>query len=169
MLFTTLQFQVIGYFIVVTPLLVTAFATTAAFALVFVALGPWPSLLCTVEITALSVITLPVNIYTHLLVTYRTVMLRPTLKLINVILCPVLLLTPVATFLFCLVQFGGLYLARSFVGFPILPWKEVLKKNEEERCKKIELMRCLNISFLVRRSVLVRALEIFYEKPKQFR
>ena len=157
-----MQLQVLGYFIVVTPLLVTALATYAPFALAFVALGPLPSLLCIVEITTLSVITLPVNIYTHLLVTYRTVMLRPTLKLINVILCPVLLLTPVATFLFCLVRFGGLYLAWSFMGFPILPWKDVLKKNEEERCSGGD-------NCLVRRSVLVRALEIFYEKPKQFR
>ena len=158
--------QVLGYFIVVTPLLVTALATTATFPLVFVALGPWPSLLCTVEITALSVITLPVNVYTHLLVTYRTVMLKPTLKLINVVLCPVLLLTPVATFLFCLVRFGALYLARSVMGFPIQPWKEVLKRNQEERCKK---MGCLNLNIMVRRSVLVRALEILYDKPKQFR
>ena len=139
-----MQLQVLGYFVVVTPLLVTALATTATFALAFVALGSLPSLLCIMVITALSVITLPVNIYTHLLVTYKTVMLRPTLKLINVILCPVLLLTPVVTFLFCLVKFGGLYLAWSFIGFIILPWKDVLKKA-------------------------VRALEIFYEKPKQFR
>lgn len=100
---------------------------------------------------------------------YRTVMLKPTLKLINVVLCPVLLLAPVATLLFCLIRFGALYLAKSVTGFPIQPWKEALKKNDEERCKKIELSRCLNLNIMVRRSVLVRALEVLYDRPKQFR
>merc|ERR1711971_1149661 len=77
--------------------------------LIFLLLGFWPALIVSFTVTGISVVRVPWNIVYHCLVTYRTVMLRRSLKLWSI---------PMAA-------------ALAFAGYPHKPWlktKPLIKK-----------------------------------------
>eukprot|EP00092_Neocalanus_flemingeri_P014434 GFUD01015573.1.p1 GENE.GFUD01015573.1~~GFUD01015573.1.p1 ORF type:complete len:737 (+),score=107.38 GFUD01015573.1:170-2380(+) len=92
----------------------------------FFLLGVWPSLIVTLGTTGITIIRLPMNIYYHCLVTYRTVMLRRNIKLLSFILIPIVhLLIPPVTFIIALFFHVPWFSAISFAGFPLKPWKKI--------------------------------------------
>ena len=96
------------------------------FALLFVCIGVWPALLTSLGIAGITIIRLPWMIYSHCLVTYRTAMLRPHVKLISFLLMPLVhLLIPPATFLRCLLLHLVWFSSVSFVGYPLRPWRKI--------------------------------------------
>ena len=111
-------------------------------ALFFVCIGVWPALATSVGITSVTLFRLPWMIYSHCLVTYRTVMLRANVKLISFLLIPLVhLLIPPATFLGSLLVHLAWFSSISFVGFPFKPWHkipDVLKKFWEKYVTDME-------------------------------
>ena len=101
-------------------------------ALLFVGIGAWPAFLTSFGITGVAIFRLPWMIYSHCLVTYRTVMLRANVKLISFLIIPIVhLLLPTAIFLGSLLVHLAWFSSISFVGFPFKPWQkipEVMKK-----------------------------------------
>ena len=130
-----------GFSIVLVPLIVAFFATFLAvllaevivFAIVgfiigsiFVLIGVWPAFIVSVGVTGITIIRLPLNIYYHCLITYRTVMLRQNVKLLSFILLPIIhILIPPVVFLLSLVCFIPWFAAIAFFGFPLKPWKKI--------------------------------------------
>ena len=111
-------------------------------ALLFVCIGAWPALVTSVGITSVTLFRLPWMIYSHCLVTYRTVMLRANVKLISFMLIPLVhLLLPPSIFLGSLLVHLAWFSSISFVGFPFKPWHkipEVLKKFWEKYVTDME-------------------------------
>ena len=114
--------------VIIVPLLVVGFLQS----LIFLALGFWPALIVSFAVTGISVMRVPWNIAYHCLVTYRTVMLRRSLKLWSFILVPPThFLVPLVI---ALLSFGASIptaAAVSFAGFPQKPWqktKPLIKK-----------------------------------------
>ena len=101
-------------------------------ALFFVSIGVWPVLVTSVGITGVTIFRLPRMVYSHCLVTYRTVMLRANGKLVSFLLLPFLhLLMPIAIFVDSLLVHLTWFTSISFVGYPHKPWQkipEVLKE-----------------------------------------
>jgi len=112
--------------------LVILLALGLLLALLFVCIGAWPALVTSVGITSVTLLRLPWMVYFHCLVTYRTVMLRPNVKLISFLLIPLVhLLIPPALFLGSLIVHLAWFSSVSFVGYPFKPWHkipDVLKK-----------------------------------------
>ena len=100
--------------------------------LIFLVLGFWPALIVSFGVTGISVVRVPWNIVYHCLVTYRTVMLRRSLKLWSFVLTPPThFLVPVVI---AVLSFGASIptaAALSFAGYPHKPWqktKPLIKK-----------------------------------------
>ena len=117
-------------------------ALSLLLALVFVAVGVLPALITSLGIGGVTIFRLPWMIYSHCLVTYRTVMLRANPKLMSFLLMPLLhLLIPPATFLGSLLVHLAWFSSMSFVGYPFKPWHkipEVLKKFWEKYVTDME-------------------------------
>jgi len=94
--------------------------------IIYLILGIWPGILIGIGVTGISIIRIPWNIYYHILVTYRTVLLRRSLKVSSIILVPPThFLVPVVI---AVVSFGGCIPASaavSFTGKPQKPWKKL--------------------------------------------
>ena len=94
--------------------------------IVLFALGIWPGFLIGLSFTAITTIRVPHNIYYHCLITYRTIMLRPNLKVMSFIFVPPThFLVP---FVIGALSFGGAVptaAAASFAGFPHKAWSKV--------------------------------------------
>ena len=102
----------------------------------FTLFGIWPAFICTVGITGIVIIRIPKNIFQHFLITYRTVVISRSLKLLSFFLIPIIhLLVPVATFLVCIVAFPPVCALTSFAGHPLKPWKWI-KINHQLAWKK---------------------------------
>ena len=104
-------------------------ATSTVVALVSVAIGIWPSLICTVGLTAISLIRLPVAIFNHLRVTFQTSNMTVLLKVVSLILCPILLLVPPMVFITSLFALVPSYTVLSYMGYPFRPWKEIANNH----------------------------------------
>lgn len=94
--------------------------------LCYVLVGVWPAFIVTGRILFISIIRAPFNLYYSLRIAYFTVMIRPGLKVITILLLPPLhLLFPVFTFLIVFV--GGLCvsISVSFAGWPMKPWRKM--------------------------------------------
>lgn len=111
-------------------------------ALFFVSIGVWPALVTSVGITGMAISRLPWMVYSHCLVTYRTVMLRANVKLISFLILPLFhLLIPPAIFLGSLLVHLTWFASISFVGYPFKPWQkipDVLKKFWKKYVTDIE-------------------------------
>ena len=95
-------------------------------ALLFVSIGAWPALVTSVSITGVTSFRLPRMVYSHCLVTYRTVMLRANGKLISFLLLPFLhLLMPIVIFVGSLLVHLTWFTSISFVGYPYKPWQKI--------------------------------------------
>ena len=95
-------------------------------AVIFTICGIWPTFICTLGVTAITIVRIPQNVYSHILVTYRTVVLRRNLKLVSFMLIPIIhILVPPVTFIVCLVLFLPTSAAVSFAGYPLEPWKRI--------------------------------------------
>ena len=132
-----------GFSIILVPLIIAYFtiflgvllAEIIFFAIVgffiglcFVLVGIWPSLILTVGITGITIIRMPLNIYYHCLITYRTVMLRRNIKLLSFILLPIThLLIPPVVFILCIFVFIPWFSLLAFAGYPQDPWLKIKK------------------------------------------
>ena len=94
--------------------------------LIFLSLGFWPGFIIGFGCTGISIIRVPWNIYYHVLVTYRTVLLRRSLKMWSILLVPpthFLVPAVIAT-----ITFGAcvpVSMAASFVGWPQKAWQKM--------------------------------------------
>ena len=96
----------------------------------FVFIGIWPAFINAFSITGITIITLPKNIYYHILITYRTVMLRRNVKILSFMLLPFThLLIPPVTFIVALIIFLPWYILMSFAGSPYASWKDIKRVN----------------------------------------
>ena len=112
-------------------LLIVAFFTTfTAIALLLVAIGFWPSLICTVGLTAVTIIRVPVVIFNHIVVTYKSPNVPIPLKIVSFILCPFHLLIPPVAFITFLFSLLPSYSLLSYLGYPLLPWKNITKNHQ---------------------------------------
>jgi len=94
--------------------------------LIFLLIGIWPSLIIALDITGITIIRLPLNMYYHFLVTYRTVMLRRNIKIISFILLPIVhLLIPPITLILALIILVPWFAATAFAGFPLKNWEKI--------------------------------------------
>ena len=101
----------------------------------FILVGIWPAFICIFGITGIVIIRTPKNIFNHFMVTYRTVVLTKSLKILSFLLIPFAhLLAPLITFLVCLVAFPPICILISFSGFPLKPW-EFIKENHQNAWK----------------------------------
>ena len=93
---------------------------------IFLLLGFWPGFIIAGGVTAISILRIPWNIYYHIIVTFRTVMLRPNLKMASIILVPPThFLVPVVI---GAISFGvciPVSAIVSFAGCPQKPWGKV--------------------------------------------
>ena len=118
-------------------LLIVAFFTTfTAVTLFLVAIGFWPSLICTVSLTAVTIIRVPVVIFNHIVVTYHSANMSIPLKIVSFILCPVHLLIPLVAFLIFLFSLLPSYALLSYLGYPLLPWKNI-GSNHKKMFKRL--------------------------------
>ena len=110
------------FFATVTPLIIIGIMQS----FVLFALGILPGFLIGLAFTAITTIRVPHNIYYHCLITYRTVMLRPNLKVMSFIFVPPThFLVPVVI---AALSFGGAVPAAafsSFAGYPHVAWSKV--------------------------------------------
>ena len=110
------------FVIVIVPLLAVGFLQS----LIFLLLGVWPALIISFSVTGISVLRIPWNIFYHCLVTYRTVMLRRSLKLWSFILVPPThFIVPVVI---AVLSFGASIptaAAMAFIGSPHKPWQKI--------------------------------------------
>ena len=122
--------------------LIVLLAIGLLLALFFVSIGVWPALVTSVGITGVTIFRLPWMVYSHCLVTYRTVMLRANVKLISFLILPLFhLLIPPAIFLGSLLVHLTWFASISFVGYPFKPWQkipEVLEKFWKKYVTDIE-------------------------------
>ena len=110
---------VVAFLSIVLSILLVELLVLLALGLLFVSIGAWPALVTSVGITEVTIFCLPRMIYSHCLVTYRTVMLRAKRKLISFLLLPFLhLLMPIAIFVGSLLVHLTWFTLISFVGFP---------------------------------------------------
>ena len=94
--------------------------------IIFILVGIWPAFLISAGITGIAIIRLPWNIFYHCLVTYRTVMLRPNVKIVSFLLLPIIhLLIPPFTLLTALLTLTPWFTAISFAGYPTKPWQKI--------------------------------------------
>ena len=111
--------------------MVGAFLTTSTVvSLMSVAIGIWPSLICTVGLTAISLIRLPVAIFNHLRVTFQTSNMSVLLKVLSLTLCPIHLLVPPMVFITSLCALVPTYTVLSYMGYPLKPWKEIASNHK---------------------------------------
>jgi len=111
-----------GFVVVGLPLVLIGFIQS----LIFLFLGVWPGLIISLGVTGITIYRLPWNIYYHCLVTYRTVMLRRSLKMWSFIFVPPThLLVPIVI---GAISFGcslPACAALAFVGWPQTPWAKI--------------------------------------------
>ena len=89
-------------------------------------IGLPPAVICSLATLFISLVRLPSNLFCHLLVTYRTVMLTNSLKLTSFILIPLVhTIIPLVTLIFCLLVGGFYSLWYSLIGKPFKPWYEI--------------------------------------------
>lgn len=99
--------------------------------LCFVLVGIWPSLILAVGITGITIIRMPLNIFYHCLITYRTVMLRRNIKLLSIVLLPTIhLLIPPVVFILCIIVFIPWFSLLAFAGYPQDPWQKIKKYHK---------------------------------------
>merc|ERR1712130_951162 len=111
--------------------------------LIFLALGFWPALIVSFGVTGISVVRVPWNIVYHCLVTYRTWVLRRSLKLWSFVLVPPThFLVPV---IIAVLSFGGSIptaAALAFAGYPHKPWlktKPLIKERVEQKVRQAQV------------------------------
>ena len=98
----------------------------------FLLIGIWPAFINSIGVFAISIYGLPLNIYTHLLVTWRTIMLSKSLKLFSFILFPVIhILVPACTLIAGLLGFTPYYIYLCLGGYPLKPWGQIEEVHEE--------------------------------------
>ena len=106
----------------VTPLVLIGLGQS----IVLFAMGVWPGFLIGLSFTVITTIRVPHNIYYHCLITYRTIMLRPNLKVMSFIFVPPThFLVPLVI---GVLSFGGAIptaAAASFAGYPHKAWSKV--------------------------------------------
>ena len=91
-------------------------------------IGIWPAFIIAVSVTVITIVTLPQNMFYHALVTYRSVMLRRNLKILNFLLLPIThALVPPVTLIVALIAFFPWFAIESFIGFPTRPWRRIRK------------------------------------------
>ena len=126
----------VGYFLTVLGLLLAINVIIAAFfvmieltlGLIFLMIGIWPAFIIAVSVTVITIVTLPQNMFYHALVTYRSVMLRRNLKILNFLLLPIThALVPPVTLIVALIAFFPWFAIESFIGFPTGPWRRIRK------------------------------------------
>ena len=94
--------------------------------IIFALIGVWAGPITALGFTGMSVIRLPQNLFYHVVVTYRTVILRSNLKIISFLLIPIIhVLVPVSTFLLSLIFYSVKYFALAFAGYPMKPWMQI--------------------------------------------
>ena len=72
---------------------------------IFLLIGIWPALIVAFSVLIISIYRMPMNIWSHFLIIYRTVILAKSLKFLNFLLIlPVHLLIPFGSFLLTLVS-----------------------------------------------------------------
>ena len=130
-----------GFSVILIPLVVSYFAFLLAIQIIvatifiifglmlgmsFVLIGIWPAFIISIGATGISIITLPKNIYYHLMITYRTVMLRRMLKTLSFTILPFLhFFIPPVIFITGLVILLPWFCAVSFSGHPGTPWIKI--------------------------------------------
>ena len=98
----------------------------------FLLIGIWPAFINSIGVFAISIYGLPFNIYTHLLVTWRTIVLSKSLKLFSFILFPVLhILVPACTLIVGLLGFTPYCIYLCLSGYPVKPWGHIEQVHEE--------------------------------------
>ena len=102
------------------------FVLLISLGLIYVLAGIWPAFIISFGFTGITMLRLPLNMYYHCLVTFRTVMLRRSLKIVSFLLLPLVhLLVPPVTFIVCLFTLVPWFAAISFVGYPIKTWSKI--------------------------------------------
>ena len=126
-----LFFQVPFYAIIMGLLIVAFFTTFTVVALFLLAIGFWPSLICTVGLTAVTIIRVPVVIFNHIVVTYQSANMSIPLKIVSFVICPVHLMIPLVAFIIFLFSLLPSYTLLSYLGFPLLPWKTIAINHQK--------------------------------------
>ena len=119
-------FQVAVHAIIVVPLLICLIILIAVMAMTFVIIGILPAFISTAIVTAVALWTMPINIYHHYVLMYRTKKLTILLKFISLLIFPVvhLLQVPII-FATCIISFIPSYIFLSLAGYPLELWKNL--------------------------------------------
>ena len=91
---------------------------------------------------------MPWNIYSHCLVTYRTVVLRTNLKLLSFLLMPIVhLLHPPFAFVLSLIGYALYFAALSIAGSPSEPWDRIIPLHKEIWEKLVSEVKLFNENY----------------------
>ena len=111
-------------------------------AMIFILIGIWPAFIVSFCVFFISIFRLPINMFYHFLVIYRTVILTKSLKMVNFLLIPIIhLLIPPCSFLLTLISGLACCLGYCLSGFGCLMLIIRLKldinevKSIDEICK----------------------------------
>ena len=121
---------IVGYWVLALTFLITEVLILCHLGLIlglfFALIGVWAGPISALGLTGISLTRLPMNLFYHGAVTYRTVILRSNLKILSFLLLPIIrLLIPIFTFLLSLVFYTFKYFSLSFRGYPLKPWMEI--------------------------------------------